>query len=104
MRSRVAVIYQRTINARNWIYRFWKSKGRFPDKLDIAMFDLEGIISTDVQRVLIIPRKGTLILTLNGESSIAGKRLTIEPVLEDGQLYWRCGGELARKYLPASCR
>jgi len=104
VRSKIALTYSRTVKARTWISQFWRNKGRFPEKSDIARFDFDSITSADVQRVLIIPRKGTLILTLNGESSLSGKRLTIEPVIEGGGLYWRCGGELAQKYLPGGCR
>ena len=104
LRSKIAVTYNRTSRARVWIRQFWDKKGRFPERSDIAKFDFDGIMSPDIQRVTIIPGKGTLILTLNGASAVAGKRLTIEPVVGEGGMYWRCGGELENKYLPGRCQ
>ena len=50
---------------------------------------------------------GVITVTYSGSKAstkIAGANLTLTPADNDGSISWACGGSLAEKYRPSSCR
>jgi len=47
---------------------------------------------------------GIVTATATGDTSITGSTITMTGVFASGQMTWTCGGSIAAKYRPASCK
>ena len=48
---------------------------------------------------------GVITATAQGDAAIAGSNITMTGVFgSNGQVVWTCGGDIAAKYRPASCK
>lgn len=104
MRSIVAAALADTAHARDAVDRFYARQRRFPDREEIAA--MEGLnAATKNNRITIAPANGVIVITFTGYARLNGKHVWLQPSSGgDGQLRWRCGGDVEPKYLPAVCR
>jgi len=104
IRAKVSESYHQTMPLRRSIENYWMKNGQYPPQQEVDQYDFDSITANSIMRIDVIPKTGTLVLTLRGHAQLDNKRLTIQPRKSEHGLDWVCRGEVSMKYRPRECR
>jgi type IV pilus assembly protein PilA len=84
------------------IAEWYQTKGNYP--LGAASVGVETQLSKYVSAIAIGTSNGVITATARGDTAITGSTITMTPTAAGNVLNWVCGGTIAAKYRPASCK
>ncbi len=88
---------------KQYLEAFAREHQRYPNEQEIEALDLSDF-DTDAYQVSLLPDDGSIVIEFSHSALGEENMLVLVPQVEEGQLRWRCDGDLAQKYLPRQCR
>ena len=89
--------------AKMGVTEFYSDKGEWPTSNN-AIGLSNTIVGNAVSSVSVGASTGTITITYNTKVE-SGKKITLQPTASNGSIKWDCtGGDVNKKYRPATCR
>ncbi len=98
VRAKVSEVVLAASSAKTNIAEYVNSSGALPP----ASYAIDSQTSKYVSGVTWDGTK--IVATAQGDSAIATSTITLTAAASGGQVAWTCGGTIAAKYLPSSCK
>ena len=102
VRAKVSEVVLAASAPKTQIAEYFQSKGRLPTTNSL------GTIDTSSKFVRSVAWSGTVVTataTTTLDSNVGGQTVTLTAAtLPNGQINWTCGGTVAKRFMPASCK
>ncbi len=105
VRAKVSEVVLAASSGRTAVSEAVQVSGGFPDSASLSIQSQSSKYVASVAYAKTDSTNGKVTATAQGDSSISGSTIELSgSMAANGQVNWTCGGTIAAKYRPASCK
>ena len=104
VRAKVSEVVLAASSGRTAVSEAVQVAGGFPESASLVIESQSSKYVASVAYARVDASSGTVTATAQGDNTISGSTITLTGTLSGAQVNWVCGGTIAAKYRPASCK
>ena len=104
VRAKVSEVMLAASSGRTAVSEAVQVSGGFPTTASLVIQSQSSKFVSSVAYTQTSASAGIVTATAQGDTSISGSTITLSGASSGGQVAWTCGGTIAAKYRPQSCK